>query len=151
MVIEMHKENDKFFIKDIVIGLPTSNSNSAEIEQDFIKFMRSMNVTEAPNPSPSEKKIKILGMGPMLFKSGERALMLKYQTDINLDDTVALRKEADSIWQSFRNDVEKADMKIGIIKACEVPKGTLIKANRSYNFVFKKDESGIWHCGGNEK
>jgi len=149
VTVEVHQEDGKFFIKTIAIALPVSNPKSAEIERNYVKFMRNMNVQMAETPASllSGKKIKILGMGPMLFTSGKRALVLNYQTDISLDDMAALRKEVDSIWQSFRNDVEKADMNIGIIKACEAPKGTFIKTTRSYNFVFKKDKNGMWHCG----
>ena len=57
---------------------------------------------------PDGKAIKVIGVMPIHFSSGETSLMLKYQTDLKVDDTIALRKEADDIWSSFQRDAEKA-------------------------------------------
>jgi hypothetical protein len=54
----------------------------------------------------SGQTVKILGIGKMLFTKGDSALMLKYQTDINLDDEAALHREVLAIWEVFRHDAE---------------------------------------------
>jgi hypothetical protein len=70
--------------------------------------------------------------------------MLKYQTDLKITDAVALEKEADEIWATFRADVEQAKLRNAIISANETPQGTLIKTASAYNFVFNKQQDGSW-------
>jgi hypothetical protein len=94
---------------------------------------------------PSGKEIKVLGMGKIVFSQDKPALMLKYQTDLSLDDKPALREEVEEIWASFRINAEKEKMSNAIISANELPKGGLVSTSRSYNFVFRKSEDGTWH------
>ena len=100
---------------------------------------------------PSGKQIKVLGLGKINFSKDDPALMLKYQTDLSLDDKEALSKEVDEIWEKFKIDVENAHLAAGIVSANEVPKGTLIKIGKSYNFVFKKMPDGTWQPAIYEK
>ena len=93
---------------------------------------------------PSGKQIKVLGVGKIHFTESDPALMLKYQTDLSLDNKVAIQQEVEEIWQSFKVDVEKAGLKAAIINANEVPNGMVIKTGRGYNFVYKKTEDRSW-------
>lgn len=93
---------------------------------------------------PSGKKIKVLSVGKMLFSGGDRALMLKYQTEIPLDNKTALREEVEEIWKYFKLDVEKTDSTSAIISANEPPKGFIVTTNKNYNFVIQKDKDGNW-------
>jgi hypothetical protein len=92
----------------------------------------------------SGKEIKVLGVGQMNFSSGEKALMLKYQTDLKIEDKDALQREVDEIWPGFRIDVENARLDSAIISANEAPTGGIISKNRAFNFVFKKASDGNW-------
>ena len=56
---------------------------------------------------PSGKQVKVLGVGKIHFSEGAPALMLKYQTDLSLDDKAALAKEADEIWQTFPEPAQR--------------------------------------------
>ena len=100
---------------------------------------------------PSGKQIKVLGVGKIYFTKDEPALMLKYQTDLSLDDKITLRKEVDEIWETFKVDVEKAHLGAAIVSANEVPQGSLIKTGKGYNFAFKKMPDGTWQSGTFEK
>jgi hypothetical protein len=93
---------------------------------------------------PSGRHVKVLGVGKIAFSSGDTALMLKYETDVPLDDRARLSAEADDIWSSFRADVEKAGLSAGIVSANEHPTGGLITSNRGYNFVCTRGASGTW-------
>lgn len=93
---------------------------------------------------PSGKQIKVLGVTKMFFAKGDPALILKYQTDLPLDDEPALTKEADEIWPSFRANVEKAGLSSGVISAATPPKGFIVTTSQSYNFVYVKSENGQW-------
>jgi len=93
---------------------------------------------------PSGKDVKVLGVGKMYFSRDEPALMLKYLTDVAIDDEDALQKEVDEIWPFFRVDVEKAQLRTAIISANEPPTGVVISESRAFTFVFKKADDGTW-------
>jgi hypothetical protein len=99
-----------------------------------------------PVPLPNGKIIRVLTIMPMHFSSGPDALMLRYQTDLKVSDTAALRQEVNEIWPSFQEDVEKGNFRAALISANEIPTGTIIKENHSYDFVFKKGDDGSWKC-----
>ena len=94
---------------------------------------------------PSGRVVKVLGVGPIRFGSGEIGLSLTYQTDLKISDQDALRKEADEIWAAFRVDAEKAGVHSAIISANEIPEGMIIKKSRTYTFVYQKSDIGEWH------
>ncbi len=94
---------------------------------------------------PSGREVKVIGIGTMFFSKGDQALMLKYRTDLRLDDHDQVRKEVEEIWQAFRIDVERAGLKAAIISVHEPPKRMLIvSTNKTYNFVIQKSETGAW-------
>ncbi|TMB17094.1 MAG: hypothetical protein E6J59_17465 [Deltaproteobacteria bacterium] len=87
----------------------------------------------------------MLGVGKMFFTKGDAALILKYQTDLNLDDQAALHREVLAIWDVFRQDVERAGLKGAIVSANERPLSHLFwSSNISFNFVFNRVEDGTW-------
>ncbi len=100
---------------------------------------------------PSGRTVKVLGVGPIRFSSGETGLILTYQTDLKVSDQDALRKEVDEIWRSFQIDAEKANVRSAIITASEVPEGMIIKRSHEYNFVFQKSDDGTWQNLNNKK
>jgi hypothetical protein len=93
---------------------------------------------------PSGKPIKVLGVGELHFTAGEPALMLKYETDISMDDKAALENEAAEIWLSFRPDVEKANMKNAVLSANEHVGPGILTRSRGFNFVFSRGTDGNW-------
>jgi|SRR5580700_9992282 hypothetical protein len=93
---------------------------------------------------PSGRHVKVLSVGKLYFSADSPALMLKYQTDIPLENQALLKAEADDIWQSFHADVEKAGFNTGIISANEPTKGLIIKSTKGFNFIYKRGGSGIW-------
>lgn len=99
---------------------------------------------------PSGKTIKVTSVAAINFAEGGRALMMKYLTDINIDDRLALRREADEIWADFKLEVERANVSTAILSANSLPGGGIIQRGRGYNFVFQKDASGAWRGLGDK-
>lgn len=94
---------------------------------------------------PSGREVKVLGISKMFFAKGDPALMLKYRTDLKLDDREQLRKEVEEVWQAFRVDVEREGLKAAVISVQETPTRMLIiTKSRGYNFVVKKSDAGAW-------
>jgi hypothetical protein len=100
---------------------------------------------------PSGKKINITSIVPMHFSNGGNALLLNCETDISIDDSVALRKEADEIWGIFKINVENANLTNGIIRMVHPEGSGLITHIKGYGFVFVKRADGEWHCLQDEK
>jgi hypothetical protein len=72
------------------------------------------------------------------------ALVFRYYTDYDISDNDALRREVDDIWQSFMIVVEEAGLKAAVISAREIlPKG-IIRKTKARDFVFIKQEDGLW-------
>jgi hypothetical protein len=94
---------------------------------------------------PSGREIKVVGITKISFTKGDPALMLSYQTDLPINDLLALRKEAEEIWPVFRINVEQAQLKGAIISARQAPSGIFIKTSRLYNFTIVKHEDDSWH------
>jgi hypothetical protein len=93
---------------------------------------------------PSGKQIKVINVTKMFFSKGDTSLILDYQTDIPLENKAALDKEVDDIWQYFKNDVEKANLKGAVIRANEAPKGGFIQTKKQFGYVFNKADDGVW-------
>jgi len=94
---------------------------------------------------PSGRSIKVLSMMKMYFTNDQPALMIKYETDLPIDNVTALGKEVDDIWQTFQADVERAHVNGAIISATTPSSGGFVSTNQSYNFVFQKSGDGSWH------
>jgi len=87
----------------------------------------------------------------MDFPNGASAMELEYETSTPIDNTAALRKEVDWIWEGFKVDVENAKLTNGVIRATH-PEGTgLVSHSKGYGFVFAKRDDGKWHCLEDEK
>jgi hypothetical protein len=93
---------------------------------------------------PSGEQIKVLGVGRINLPASGPALMLKYQTDLNMSDTAALHAEAERIWQEFRKDAEQAQVASAILSANSPPSGGMVSHGHAYNFVYEKAAEGTW-------
>jgi len=100
---------------------------------------------------PNGKQLKVINLTKtqMATPDGLVSFMrLDYQTDLKISDISALGKEADQIWVYFKNDVEQAGLKEGIIRANSPPTGTIIQETSSHAFAYKKESNGKWSRSG---
>ena len=104
-----------------------------------------------PFKLPSGKEIKVNGILKMNFPNSDPALVMNYQTDIPIDDKVALRQEIDEVWSVFRVDVENAKVNAGVIRATHFEGSGLVKSGKGYGYVFVKRDDGTWHCLEDDK
>ena len=56
-------------------------------------------------------------MGKIFFTKDDPALILNYQTDIDINNVELLRQEVEEIWPIFRVDAEKSGLKSAFIAA----------------------------------
>ena len=94
---------------------------------------------------PSGSQIKVNGISRMNSSSGDSALVMSYETEIPIENKEALQKEINEIWSIFQKDVEKASVKVGIIRAVHYEGSGLIRNGNGYGFVYVKGSEGQWH------
>lgn len=93
----------------------------------------------------SGEAIKVLGIGKVNRSGAGPTLMLRYQTDLNMDDASAVHAEARRAWAEFRKDAERAKVQRAIVSANSPPSGGgVITHTRTYNFVFERQGEGDW-------
>ncbi len=91
------------------------------------------------------KKVALLSMGPFYFKNGDPpALVLKYETKIELSNYEALKAEVDEIWKIFKHNVKTSGFSTAAIRAQRPLKGNYIRKGQGYGFVFLKQPDGSW-------
>src|SRR4051812_21673589 len=93
---------------------------------------------------PSGRQIKILALARMDSKEDGPALLLKYQTDNQIDDRRRVTSEIDEIFGALKFDCERANMRTCMISANEPPHGWIITKNRAFNAVFVQSNTGEW-------
>lgn len=93
----------------------------------------------------SGEQVRVLGVNRLTFPQSGPALMLKYQTDLNVADTAALHAEAERIWADFRAEAESAGVRGAVLSANSAPTTGIIGQSRGYNFVYVKRSDGNWH------
>jgi hypothetical protein len=93
---------------------------------------------------PSGQKVKVVSITRVYYSNDSPALMLRYQTDLKVSDVSNLRKEADQIFQFFKNDVEVAHLTNAVMSATEAPEGGIFKTAKGFNFVYRKSADGVW-------
>lgn len=92
----------------------------------------------------SGKSLKVLAAGTINFSQDGPALMLKYVSDVGLDDREALSMEADTIWAGIQPEIERAKVGAVILSANSAPTGGFIQKGQVFNFVYEKASTGVW-------
>ena len=88
--------------------------------------------------------VKVLSISKFEYEKGVMALMVRYQTNLSVDERKALSQEVDDVWKIAQKDVEHYGYTEAIISSNEVPKGVFLTANRMLNFIFEKGPDGKW-------
>jgi len=104
-----------------------------------------------PLKLPSGRVVRVLGEGPINFSKGPPALMLKYETSLQVADAEKLRSEADEVFGILKIDAAKGNFTLVIVSANEKPSGMIFKSSQGYNFVYEKRADGQWRCLDDDK
>lgn len=98
-----------------------------------------------PFQLPSGRVIRVLAVAPLHYTNGNPpSLMFQYQTDLQVSDIEALRKEVDEIWPVLQIDADRGKYKSAIVSAREIPHGLFIKNSKGFNFVYEQGSDGTW-------
>jgi hypothetical protein len=110
--------------------------------------------SEHSQPPSSPRNIRVTSVGKIHFSNDDPALVMEYETEIPIEDKESLRKEVDAIWERFQKDVEKAQVKSGVIRATHYESSGLfglIRKGKGFGFVFTKDADGKWRLLEDDK
>jgi hypothetical protein len=97
-----------------------------------------------PYTLPSGKTIKIMAFQKWIEAGEDNSLVLRYQTDIDLNSKDELRKEVEHIWQFLRINVEKEGMTKARILAQTPATGRFVKKRSGFGFLIEKQVDGTW-------
>jgi hypothetical protein len=93
---------------------------------------------------PDGHVIKVLSVSKFEYSKGVMALMVRYQTNLSVDQRKALSDEVDAVWSLAQQDVDHLGYNEAILSSNEVPKGIFVTASRMMNFIFEKGPDGKW-------
>jgi hypothetical protein len=94
---------------------------------------------------PSGRVVNVLKTGPMVFTSKlPTAWVLLYETKHPWSEKKEIIAEVEDIWSNFRLEVEKRQMKMGIIKVTGPATGVIVQERTEINFVFEPKKEGGW-------
>ncbi|HSU16188.1 hypothetical protein [Longimicrobium sp.] len=94
---------------------------------------------------PSGRRVVVLASGPTRDSRGTSALMVRYATELSVDDTVPLAREAAEVFQTYRGRAEGAGLRAVVASAFEMPRGGSAQQARGYNFSWTRGGDGFWH------
>ncbi len=93
---------------------------------------------------PDGRIVKVLSVSKVESSKGVMALMVRYQTNLSIEEHKALGDEVDDVWKFAVKDVERDGFTEAIITPNEVHKGIFLTSNRMLNFIFEKSADGKW-------
>jgi hypothetical protein len=93
---------------------------------------------------PCGRTIKVLSVSRIEYSKGVMALMVRYQTTLNVEQRKALSVEVDDVFQAAQKQVERDGFHEAIISSNEVPHGIILTTSRMLNFIFERDIDGKW-------
>jgi len=93
---------------------------------------------------PNGHTVKVLSISKVESSKGVMALMVRYQTNLSIEERKALSEEVDAVWKYALKDVERSGYTEAILCSNEVRKGVFLTANRMLNFIFEKGTDGKW-------
>lgn len=129
------------FLSGPVSAAPTKDTTYVNTESGAIVHSTVEEVKPKPVTLPSGKKIKVISVSTINFARGgdPPGYLLRYETDLPIDDVEQLHQEAVEIWKDFRKDVENVFLSIGIITACDDG-----KKRSCYTHSWRTDANGKW-------
>lgn len=98
---------------------------------------------------PSGHKVSHVIVGHFVSSSGA-VLRLRYQTDLPLNDTTGLRRQALELWPWFRRSVERGGYNSAAFYAEAPPSGLCYRHQgicqyRGFGFLVRKNQHGRWY------
>ena len=95
---------------------------------------------------PSGKQIIPHAAGKIYFTKSEPGMMLEYSTYLDIENQELLQQEVNEIWLLFAKQVDESGLSTAIISANSPPveKKFFVGVRQTRNFVFKKQEDGLW-------
>jgi hypothetical protein len=105
---------------------------------------------------PSGRHITHVVIGHFVVKYDDAILRLRYETELPLADTLALRQEALELWPRFRDAIRRGGYKSAAFYAEAPPTGFCYRHQglchcRGYGFPIRKNQDGRWYFADNDQ
>jgi len=94
-------------------------------------------------PLASGRTIRLLALAQTGPETSP-AVVLRYQTELPLDNIAAVRGEADEVWNKLREQIESEGAQAALLQPTGSVEGWVFPFASSRKFAWKKNESGQW-------
>ncbi len=92
---------------------------------------------------PSGRRVRVLGMTGIQMDA-KPAVILRYETFLTLKDAVAVRHEADEVWERVRGDIESAGSGAAVLQATGSVDGWVFPSASTRSFAWQREHDGAW-------
>jgi hypothetical protein len=94
---------------------------------------------------PSGVQVRVYGIGRISFADGSHppSLLVRYESNLEMKDSDALRKEALQVWELLRPMADKAGDHYAMVMANEPIRGAIAKTRR-FTYGFERAPGGAW-------
>ena len=90
-------------------------------------------------------EVRLREMKPARSAGGQKAIYLKYQTELSADDLESLREEIQEIWLSFlRPQAERAQLRNALIVATTRQQKGWVASGYEFKMIYQKTPQGSW-------
>ena len=133
-------------------NVSVSQSSTNNTKQESKKLSEVETLTNGFYTTSSSRQIRITNISNFNFPKSGPALVMYYKTEIPVENKKELRKEVDEIWEVFRKDTEKAEVKSAAIRAVhDEETNGIITNGKGYGFVFIQKDDNSWFCIDDEE
>lgn len=94
---------------------------------------------------PSGMQVRVYGIGRISFADGSHppSLLVRYESNLEMKDSEALRKEALQVWELLRPMADEAGDRYAMVMANEPIRGAIAKTRR-FTYGFERAPGGAW-------
>jgi len=85
----------------------------------------------------------IVGSNVRVF-GGKRLLMVTDRANVQIDDKVAVQREAEAVWRVMRSEADSLGVDAGVVSITTAGGGGLVRVSEGVNVLFARDSTGGW-------
>ncbi len=121
------------FIASAILGLGTVAMSCGPAEPEYSLVA-----------TPGGRSFKLESISEVVRPNSETALLLNYQTDLDLADGRALESEVEAIWGYLRPEVENRGLQTATIHASQWGKPSWERRGRAVQYLIERSAEGHW-------
>lgn len=138
------------------LRVDSNHTPQGRLRHIIVKIITSLGLLLAlaacsPSPAPqthelaSGKRVELISTTKILVPNDNPMVAFNYRTELSIDNTAALAREADEVWSSLRSEAESSGFSKAYVKATKSSVGLFLTKSKSYSFLYVRQPDGQWH------